>query len=190
MRVADVPGEVPYLSADPALAAGWKQRLAGNDAGFKVGLVWAGSPGHRKDTERSMRLEDYAPLAGIPGVSLYSLQKGSPAEQLRHPPPNMRITDLGSSFKTMADTAACIQNLDLVVTVDTSTCHVAGALGRPVWVLLPALAPWGWGLKGSTTSWYPTMRLFRQDAPLQWSPAVSQVAEELRRLAAVGMKGQ
>jgi len=184
VRVADVPGQTPYLYADPALAAAWDQRLACNGAGLKVGLVWAGSPGHRKDTERSMRLEDYAPLAGVHGVNFYSLQKGAAAEQLRHPPQGMRIIDVAPEFKTMADTAACMRNLDLVISVDTSACHVAGALARPVWVLLPARAPWGWGLNGSTTSWYPSMRLFRQETPLQWATPVKQVADALRELVA------
>jgi Flp pilus assembly protein TadD len=185
VRVADVPGAVPYLHADPALAAVWKRRLASNGAGLKVGLVWAGSPGHRKDGERSIRLEDYAPLAGIDGVTFYSLQKGAAAEQLRLPPAGLRIIDVASELKSMADTAACMQDLDLVISVDTSACHLAGALARPVWVLIPALAPWGWGLKGSTTSWYPTMRLFRQESPLQWTPAVNRVAEALQGLAGV-----
>jgi Flp pilus assembly protein TadD len=202
-----IPAAVPYLHADPALVAAWGRRL---DAALsmsdgpmsdgpmsdgpmadgapgtvrRVGVVWAGSPGHGNDRNRSLPLAALAPLARLPGVRLVSLQQGPPLAQLADLPAGMTVLDPaadgGAAVADFADTAAIIANLDLVVTVDTSVAHLAGALGRPVWVLLPFAPDWRWLLGRDDSPWYPTMRLFRQPAPGRWDPVLAQVADRLR----------
>jgi hypothetical protein len=151
---------------------------------LKVGIAWAGNPGHRRDRDRSIRLEALAPLGAIPGVTLYSLQKGAGVDQLRSAPPGLRVIDHTADLHAVADTAALLENLDLVVTVDTAVCHVAGALKKPVWVMAAATWHWVWGLEGGETRWYPTMRLFRQEKLGDWAPVTERVAGELSGLAA------
>ena len=183
VSLAGIPANVPYLRAEPELAAHWGARLSRLPAfqtGLRVGLVWAGSPEHRNDRNRSLALERLAPLAAAPNVSFVSLQKGAGAGQAAHPPAGMALIDLGPEIGNFADTAAILQHLDLVVTVDTSVAHLAGALGRPVWVLLPFFPDWRW-LRGTDVSpWYPTMRLFRQERPRDWDPVIARVAGALR----------
>ncbi|MGE4219043.1 MAG: tetratricopeptide repeat protein, partial [Alphaproteobacteria bacterium] len=145
--------QVPYLPVPEAMS------LPGGAARRRVGLVWAGNPRHSRDRERSRALAEFAPLAGIPGVALYSLQKGPAAAQKAAFP----VVDLGASLSDMYDTASALAALDLLIAVDTSVAHLAGALGRPVWLLLPHMPDWRWGLGTETTPWYPTMRLFRED---------------------------
>jgi tetratricopeptide (TPR) repeat protein len=173
-----IPAEVPYLTPHPALVAQWAPRIDGS--GFKVGLVWAGRPQHDNDRNRSMSLESFLPLAKIRGVSLYSLQKGPAEEALAKPPKGMTITPLGGRFADFADTAAAIANLDLVISVDTAVAHLAGAMGKPVWTLLPLVPDWRWMLERADSPWYPTMRLFRQEAPGDWDSVIAAVAKALR----------
>lgn len=180
-----VPAAVPYLHADAALTSAWGERLAAAlglpGDGLRVGVVWGGSPGHGNDRNRSLSLAALAPLAAVPGVRLVSLQKGPPADQIRALPIGMQILDLSADITDFADTAAIMANLDLVVTVDTSVAHLAGALGRPVWVLLPFAPDWRWLLGREDSPWYPTMRLFRQPALGVWGPVIGQAADHLRR---------
>jgi tetratricopeptide (TPR) repeat protein len=173
-----VPAEVPYLAPHSSLAAQWKKRI--DARGFKVGLVWAGRPQHDNDRNRSMTLEDLAPLGKIRGVTLYSLQKGPAEEALAKPPKGMTVTPLGGLFADFADTAAAIANLDLVISVDTAVAHLAGAMGKPVWTLLPHVPDWRWLLEREDSPWYPTMQLFRQETPGDWPGVVSAVAKALR----------
>lgn len=175
-----IPAQIPYLSADPRLTAQWAERMAGE--GLKVGVVWAGNPSHQNDRRRSMALAELAPLAQLPGIVLYSLQKGAAAQQIASVPAGMELIDLGPAIADFADTAAIIANLDLVVTVDTSAAHLAGALGRPVWVLLSHPPEWRWMLERDDSPWYPSMRLFRQGPSREWGGVVEQVAEALRPL--------
>lgn len=186
ITLATVPAEVPYLRAEPELVTGWGERLAALPSlrtGLRIGLVWAGSPEHRNDRNRSLALERLAPLGGVANTRFVSLQKGAGAGQAANPPAGMELVDLGPEIGNFADTAAILQHLDLVVTVDTSVAHLAGALGRPVWVLLPFFPDWRW-LHGTDVSpWYPTMRLFRQDRPREWEPVIARVAEALRTAA-------
>ena len=177
----------PYLSADPVDTVRWAERLAaapGADARMKVGICWAGGSrpdqpiAHAIDLRRSLPLDAFAPLAAIDGVQLYSLQKGPPSAQLSAwtgPP----IVDLTGELTDFADTAALVANLDLVIACDTSTAHLAGGLGKPVWVLNRFDACWRW-LDGRRDSpWYPTARLFRQATPGDWEGVIADVGREL-----------
>jgi tetratricopeptide (TPR) repeat protein len=180
-----IPAPVPYLHADPERSAAWKHRLAALP-GRKVGLVWAGSPFSRQpraqamDRRRSITPGHYAPLAAIPGLCLISLQKGDAAGQARTLPEGMVLHDWTGELNDYADTAALVEALDLVVSVDTSVVHLAGALGKPVWVLNRYDQCWRWLRGRSDSPWYPTARLFRQRAPGDWSGVISDVAEALR----------
>jgi hypothetical protein len=174
-----IPANVPYVRADPDKLARWQERLA-SASGFKVGIVWAGTPLHQNDCARSSKLSDFAPLA-IQGVSLFSLQKGKPESQLASPPPGMQITALGPDLRNFADTAALLQCLDLLISVDTSVVHLAGALGKPVWTLLAKGPDWRWMLDREDSPWYPTMRLFRQREMGNWSDVIARVSENLRQ---------
>jgi len=170
-RLETIPADIPYLHADPALVERWQARLP-EDGTLRVGLVWAGNPrrnqisAHSIDRRRSMRLEQFAPLAGVPGVRFYSLQKGEEtASQAKAPPPGMDLVDVMDAVGDFADTAALIATLDLVIGVDTSVIHLAGGLGRPVWMLSRFDACWRWLAGREDSPWYPTMRVFRQPGP-------------------------
>ncbi|SMF43501.1 Tetratricopeptide (TPR) repeat [Azospirillum oryzae] len=178
-----IPHRVPYLTAEPDLAARWSERLKGLD-GLKVGIVWAGSPTHGNDKNRSIGLAPFARLASIPGVSLVSIQKGPTEGQAADPPGGFPLLNLSPDIKDFADTAAIIAGLDLVVCVDTSVAHLAGALGVPVWVMVPFAPDWRWMLDRDDSPWYPTMRLFRQDRPGSWDDALHRLEQALRSHAA------
>jgi hypothetical protein len=174
-----IPATVPYVTADPQRVARFRERLAGDDS-VKVGIVWAGTAGHINDRARSTSLAAFAPLAGLAGVTFYSLQKGPPAAQASSPPPGMNLVALGDELNDFADTAALLESLDLLISVDTSVVHLAGAMARPVWTLLAAGPDWRWMLGRANSPWYPTMRLFRQPEPGAWPPVMERVAAELR----------
>ncbi|MEA2709815.1 MAG: hypothetical protein QOF78_2416 [Phycisphaerales bacterium] len=182
-----IPADVPYVAADPQRVARFRDRLA-NDGNFKVGIVWAGTAGHINDRARSMSLAALAPLVDVAGVTFYSMQKGPPAAQASAPPARMKLIALGDELHDFADTAALLEALDLVISVDTSVVHLAGALARPVWTLLAAGPDWRWMRDREDSPWYPTMRLFRQTEPGAWQPVIERVAVELRAL--VARKGQ
>ncbi|QCG93025.1 tetratricopeptide repeat protein (plasmid) [Azospirillum sp. TSA2s] len=177
--LGSVPAQVPYLYPEPEMAARWAERL-GRLTGLRVGLVWAGSPGHGNDKNRSVRLDAFAPLAALPGVTLVSIQKGPSEGLAADPPGGMPLVNLSPDIADFADTAAIAANLDLVICVDTSVAHLCGALGRPTWVLLPFAPDWRWMLEREDSPWYPTMRLFRQERPGDWSGVLARVAEALR----------
>ncbi len=183
-----IPAEVPYLHADSTKAEYWRQRIAGTS--FKVGIVWAGKPAHSEDSNRSCRLQHFAPLAKIPGVRLYSLQKGPAAGQISELPGTMTVKNPGEEFEDFTDTAAAIENLDLVISVDTAVLHLAGAMGKPAWAILPFTPDWRWMLNRQDSPWYPTMKLFRQKKRGQWEPVFQRVAEELRIMAAKSQKSE
>src|SRR5262249_40915707 len=146
-------------------------------------LTWAGNPDHLNDRRRSMALSLLAELGTIPGVSLYAIQKGAGAPEAANPPAGLVLENLGPELDSFADTAAALAHLDLLSAVDTSVARLAGALGRPVWVLVPFAPDWRWLLGRDDNPWYPTARLFRQAAPGEWGPVVSRVAAALRELA-------
>ena len=180
-----IPSGVPYLSADAELTMRWST-LLGCDRSLKVGIAWQGNPRTEIDhlRGRSVPLRELAPLASIPGITLHSLQKGAGLEQLEAVPFKSRIIlpqpEIDTGPDAFMDTAALIAQLDLVITSDTSIAHLAGALGRPVWVALQYVPDWRWLLDRSDSPWYPTMRLFRQPRPGAWSEVFENMARELR----------
>lgn len=180
--IKNIPAEVPYLRADPDLVRNWEGRLAAEPPALKVGLVWAGNPLPPENRKRTVGLDQMAALAAVPNVRFYSLQKGDAAAQAKSPPCGMDLIDWTAELADMADTAALVTNLDVVITCDTSVAHLAGALGIPVWVALPYAADWRWLLDRNDSPWYPTMRLFRQPSPGEWKTPLSQIAEHLSLL--------
>lgn len=178
-RFDSIPSRTPYLSADGELVEQWGERVRTRDGRLRVGLAWAGSPAHRGDKHRSMRLSDLAPLAAVEGVTFYSLQKDAASAQAANAVSNMRILDLTGAVTDFAETAALMTHLDLVIAVDTAPAHLAGALGKPVWTLLPANNDWRWLQNRADSPWYPSMRLFRQKRQGDWSGTIVQVAESL-----------
>jgi hypothetical protein len=180
-----IPAQVPYLAADPSRVEHWRRELA-SEPRFKVGIVWQGNPAFSRDRQRSIPLAEFAELAKLDGVALYSLQVGQGSDPLATS--GLPITDLGSRFDpaSLADLAAVLVNVDLLITVDTAPAHLAGALGVPVWVALPVLADWRWMLGRSDSPWYPSMRLFRQQRPDDWQPVLEQMVQELRRASEGG----
>jgi len=178
----NIPRTVPYLQADAKDAKTWQHRLASHSPIVKVGLAWAGNPAHKNDRNRSIKLALLAPLGQVPGVRFFSLQKGDAAAQAEARPPGMELVDWTVELKDFADTAALIANLDLVIAVDTAVAHLAGALGKPVWTLLPFVPDWRWLLEREDSPWYPTMRLFRQSSWGDWDSVIMRVAEALSQL--------
>lgn len=173
-----IPVDVPYLHAPEAVRAQWGDRLAGGTE-LTVGLAWAGDPNHARDRQRSIPISTIGPLASLQGTRWFSLQKGSAADALRDSPLGRTIVDLDPNLYEYADTAAAIEAMDLVVTVDTSIAHLAGALGKPAWVLLPFAADWRWLQAREDSPWYPTMRLFRQRVADDWHEVVERVRAAL-----------
>lgn len=173
-RFDAVPAQVPYLSAPPRpglrLEPPPGQKLA-------VGLVWAGKTTPR---DRSWPLEEMLPLLGDPRVTFYSLQLGPRAEDLKRTGVERLVRDAGPVLKSFADTAQVMERMDLIITIDTSAAHLAGALGRPVWVLLRYVSDWRWQDEPLTSPWYPTMRLFRQPDPSDFKTPVAEMAAALR----------
>jgi hypothetical protein len=182
-----VPAQIPYLFADNDLVCSWAARLS-SIAGFKVGICWQGNPANAADRRRSVPLKLFEPLARIQGIQLISLQKIHGLEQLAEMPADGSIIDLGRELDensgVFMDTAAVLKNLDLVITSDTAVPHLAGALGVPVWLLLPYSPDWRWLTKGSHSPWYPTMRLYRQPDPGNWTAVFQRVSQHLTQMAA------
>ena len=179
-------GDKPIPAQTPYLVSHKKAQLPRPPLGtrLRVGLIWAGSSTHPDDDNRSVGLEALLPLAGIPGVRLYSLQHGpraADAAKLAHP---ALIKDFSKHLKDFADTAAVINQLDLVITVDSAVAHLAGALGKPVWVMIPAIPDFRWQTKRSDSPWYPTMRLFRQATDGDWQCTINSMTDQLRALTA------
>ncbi len=185
-EVDSIPANVPYLHADPERLARWTSRL-GCNAKLRAGVTWAGNPGQGDDRHRSCRLADFEPLAAVEGVAWFGLQKGRD-EDLRESGA-FRLDPLGREIEDFADTAAIMTVLDLIVTVDTSPAHLAGALGRPVWTLLPFIPHWSYLLEREDSLWYPTMRLFRPQKPGDWPGIFRNVERELRALVLGRQRG-
>ncbi len=170
-----IPNHVPYLAAPPG------EKWAGRNP--KIGLVWAGNPGHNDDAQRSLRLAELAPVLQTSGKDFYSLQVPVPERDEPFFASSLNLVNLGGDFQDFLATAIAITELDLVIAVDTAVAHLAGALGKPVWLLLQHYPDWRWFLQcGEKTPWYPATRLFRQTHRGQWAPVIARVAEELRKL--------
>jgi len=186
-----IPAQTPYLFGIAAKTSAWRARLGARDKP-RLGLVWAGDPrkqvpnAHRIDRMRSLEFDQLAPILRIAGYEFYSLQKGEHAlAQLRNSALRQRVVDCGDDLHDFSDTAALIDNLDLVIAVDTSVAHLAGALGKPFWLLNRYSTCWRWLIDRDDSPWYPTARLFRQQAPGDWSGVISRVVIELERLLQV-----
>ena len=182
----NLPAELPYLFADTARVAHWQPRLPERPPqGLRVGLVWKGSSLHRNDAQRSLSgLAALAPLWSLADLRFVSLQKGQGEEEAQSPPAQQPLVHLGSEIQDFADSAAIVAQLDLVICVDTAIAHLAGALGKPCWVLLPAIgSDWRW-MSGRTDSpWYPeALRLFRQAANEDWSTVIERLVDALKSL--------
>jgi Flp pilus assembly protein TadD len=191
---ATVPADVPYLVVPPGHRAAWRDRLdrtgPGDSrivgrTGRRIGIAWSGNRAHLNDHNRSLSLADLDPILSL-GHLLHCLQKDLRAEDVTAFALAGTIRFLGDDLLDFADTAALIAHMDLVITVDTAVAHLAGALGRPVWLLLPFAPDWRWGLHADTTPWYPTMRLFRQPAPNDWATVVLFVRDALADFIASG----
>jgi hypothetical protein len=178
-----IPAQVPYLKADPERIAAWRDRFAAQlPPGRRIGLAWTGRPTHPNDRRRSLPLARLRPIAeAAPDAVFVSLQKPMPAADVAAMPQFRGMTDLSADLTDFGETAAMIENLDMVVTVDTSMGHLAGALAKPVWIMLPKAADWRWMLDRSDSPWYPTVRLFRQRVPGGWDVVLAEVARALAK---------
>jgi Tfp pilus assembly protein PilF len=179
-RVDSIPAPIPYLAVEPAKRAFWAQAFSGG--GLRVGLVWKGNPRFENDGERSLAsLALLAPLAGIPGVRFFSLQKGAGEAEALAPPAGMDLRPLADHMADFSDLAAMMVNLDLVISVDSAPAHLAGALGVPCWMLLPDyMTDWRWFKDREDSPWYPgTLRLFRQAEGGGWQPVIAALAKAL-----------
>jgi hypothetical protein len=173
----NIPAQCPYLRADAGLASKWAERLAPL-AGRRVGLSWSGNPTMMHDRERSILFEQFAPLIALPGIQFVSLQKDSAADQLRCAA-GERVLDWTAELDDFADTAALVANLDLVISVDTAIVHLAGAMGKPIWLLNRYDPCWRWLLDRDDSPWYPTLRQFRQTRRGDWDRVMADVREAL-----------
>jgi tetratricopeptide (TPR) repeat protein len=181
-----IPAEVPYIEAPRELVERWSERLGGQGV-LKVGVVWAGNPEHKNDRYRSIRLVALTPLWQVAGVRFISLQKGAAAAEWAELPAGLDSVNLGPELTDFTDTAAVISELDLVLCVDTAVAHLAGALGKPVWLLVAQPADFRWLERREDSPWYPTMRLFRQSRRGDWDEVIERVKVALQARVRDGM---
>jgi hypothetical protein len=178
-----IPAPVPYLKAEAERVAQWRERLG--DHGFRIAVSWQGKIHGTNDSFRAFPLAALAPLAALPGVRLISVQKGEGSEQLDALPAGMTVERLGENFDTgfdaFIDTAAVMEICDLVISCDTATAHLAGALGRPAWTALKSVPEWRWQTGRSDSPWYPTMTLYRQPSANDWTSVANAMARDLRQ---------
>ena len=180
----DIPPEMPYLRADPSRVDAWRRRTMVL-GGLQVGLVWAGNPERmRMDRRRSIALDHLRRLRDVPGVTFVSLQKGAAAAELAGSALGSVMSDWTEDLIDFADTAALVETLDLVIGVDTAVVHLAGAMGKPVWLLNRFDTCWRWLRDRDDSPWYPTLRQFRQTTPGDWESVVARVREALAEAAA------
>jgi hypothetical protein len=175
-----IPAAVPYIAISDAKRATARATLVRTGAMRKIGLCWAGNPAHGNDRNRSLPLAALAPLFAVPGISWFSLQQGKATAQIATTPASSAIVPLPADA-ALVDTAALIAELDLIITVDTSIAHLAGALARPAWMLLPFAPDWRWQLGRDDSPWYPTFRLFRQTTSGDWSDVIARMADAIRQ---------
>jgi len=173
----NIPASMPYLAAADERVAHWRARLAG-EPGLKVGIAWAGSPIHRNDRHRSIPIEKFKPLLELAGARFFSWQVGARAADLATVEP-VPVTDLAGELTDFGETAAAVANLDLIISADTALVHLAGALNKPVWTMLPFAPDWRWLTARSDSPWYPSMRLFRQAKVGDWDGVIAAVLQAL-----------
>ncbi|HEX4053075.1 MAG TPA: tetratricopeptide repeat-containing glycosyltransferase family protein [Tepidisphaeraceae bacterium] len=169
-----IPAPIPYLTASAAMVESWRDRMKPSPDVRQIGLAWAGRPDNRNDRNRSIGLERFSPLGHQPGIHFHSLL---PIRAANSPFP---MSDWSDLLKDFAETAALLANLDLIISVDTAVAHLAGAMGKPVWLLLPFPPDWRWMLDRPDSPWYPTMKLFRQQTRGDWDGVIGRVAEKLK----------
>lgn len=177
-----IPAAAGYLKATPEAADAWRMRLGGDMAARRIGLVWSGNPDNKTDYKRSIALQDLAPVLARPGCTLFSLQVGPAAAAVDAIADDLRPQPLFDEPLPLTEVAAVIEALDLLITVDTSLAHLAGALGQPVWTMISHVPDWRWRLGRADTPWYDSMRLFRQPAIGDWASAVRDVADALETM--------
>jgi tetratricopeptide (TPR) repeat protein len=180
--VNTVPWPGPYLGAAPEAVEEKRRAFPDEPPGLRIGLAWAGNPRYKADRQRSIRLDTLLPLLRAVQANWISLQKGESAAQLADLPAGILVRDGSSRDRDLAETAALLATLDLVITTDTCIAHLAGAMAKPVWILLPHLADWRWMQTIETTPWYPTARLFRQPASGDWAEVLERVTGQLNNL--------
>jgi tetratricopeptide (TPR) repeat protein len=187
-RMESIPAEVPYLRAEPELAGQWRARLS-HLSGIRVGLVWAGSRLSNMpilesfDQRRSLALREFRSLWEVRNVTFISLQKGAAAQEVHALTPDCPLVDFTDDLHDFADTAALVENLDLVISVDTSVAHLVGAMGKPVWILCRLGGDWRWLLDRTDSPWYPSARLFRQRQYMEWEPVIRDLRAALAEFA-------
>jgi Tfp pilus assembly protein PilF len=184
-RLENIPTESPYIFSDPAIFKSWKRRVSALPDASNIGIVWAGSASHANDQNRSMRLTDLAPLAQD-RIRFFSVQKGEPAIQTRLPIPGMPLVDWTDELGNLAQTAGLIANLDLIISVDTAVAHLACAMGKFVWLMIPAAPDWRWMWNRADSPWYPTARLFRQPRRGDWRSVIHDVRNALVEFTKTG----
>jgi tetratricopeptide (TPR) repeat protein len=182
-KPANVPAEIPYLRADESHLAKWRPRIEALP-GKRIALTWAGNTSHANDRNRSIDLSLLEPLLALEGVSFLSIQRELREKDAEILARHVNVTHLGGELADMDDTTAVSALADLTISVDTSVVHLAGSLGRPVWVMLPYAPDWRWTLSGDRTPWYPQARLFRQTALADWQNTITMVRAELARFIA------
>jgi tetratricopeptide (TPR) repeat protein len=175
-NLENLPSHVPYLKAPAG------EDLPAGSGPLRVGLAWTCNPLHISVGKRSIPLPEFAPVLATPGVSFFSLQTPVPTPHRAYLRSLPNVLDLENRLKDFSETAAVISRLDLVITIDTAVAHLAGALGKPTWTLLPFAADWRWLTDRSDSPWYPTLRLFRQTRPNDWPPVIAEVARELAKM--------
>jgi len=185
-EVETIPADIPYIHVDTPLKAELRALLDARRDKFRVGIIWAGGETAKNDHLRSCPVARFMALRDVPDVALFSLQKGERSAQLAPADPEGVVTDLAPLLEDFADTAAVMNELDLVISVDTATAHLAGALGRPVWTVIPTVPDWRWLLDRNDSPWYPGMTLFRQETPGDWETLFGRVYGQLTVLATSG----
>jgi ADP-heptose:LPS heptosyltransferase len=173
-----IPADIPYLKADEARLAAWRPRLEALDRP-RIALAWSGNASHPNDRNRSIAFDALAPLLSVEGAHFVSIQRDVREADAGPLLSDRRLAHIGTELADFADTAAVVALADLVICVDTAVAHLAGALGRPLWLLLPFSPDWRWETTGETSRWYPTARLFRQPSLGDWASVVDRVAAAL-----------